>query len=103
MEPDELLAALKQIEKAMGRENTGRWYTRVIDIDIIDLNNAAYSSDRLNLPHPQMGVRSFVLYPLREILPSYVHPVSCLSIDNMVKMIRDDLGIQKLGVALWQL
>jgi len=103
MPPEELLSTLKHIEKRMGRENSGKWYTRVIDIDIIDYNNEMFESDCLTIPHPQMANRSFVLYPILEINPNYKHPVSCLSIDNMLKILKDDLGIKKLGVPVWQL
>lgn len=102
MPPSELLSCLKHAEKKMGRTNTGRWYSRVIDIDIIDFNNVSYISDNLTIPHPQMHHRIFVLQPMMEILPSYIHPVSCLSIENMVKMIKDDLGIKKTGELLWR-
>lgn len=49
----------------------------------------------LTIPHPQMENRSFVLYPIKDINLNYKHPVSCLSIDNMVKILKDDLGIKK--------
>lgn len=103
MEPEELLVCLKHIEKQMGRTVTGHWYSRVIDIDIIDFNNKPYSSGSLNIPHPGMGERSFVLFPLRDILPGYVHPLSCLSIENMLDLIKDDFGILKVGAPLWRL
>lgn len=103
MEPPELLACLKQIEKKMGRADTGRWYSRLIDIDIIDFNGVQYRDEKLTIPHPGIAERSFVLYPLRDILPGYIHPISCRSIDNMVKNNKDDLGIIKLGELLWQL
>jgi len=103
MQPIELLTTLKIIEQNMGREHTGRWYTRVIDIDIIDFNCEEYSSVSLLIPHPQIEQRSFVLYPLRDIMPGYKHPVSCQTVDNMVKILKDDLCIRKLGVAIWQL
>ncbi len=57
----------------------------------------------LTIPHPQMENRSFVLYPIKDINLNYKHPVSCLSIDNMVKILKDDLGIKKIGVVLWRL
>lgn len=98
----ELLHNLKNIEKKMGRVNTGHWYTRVIDIDIIDFNRKFFKSDKLIIPHPQMHNRSFVLWPLRDICPDYVHPASCRTVDNMVKLVNDNLGIKKLGVAQWR-
>jgi len=102
LEPLELLKCLKYIEKRMGRENTGHWYTRVIDIDIIDFNNKIFESDNLIIPHPQIDKRSFVLYPLNDVKPDYRHPSSCLSSENMVKILKDDLGIKRIGDVIWQ-
>lgn len=100
--PEKLLSAVKNLEKVMGRENTGRWYTRLIDIDIIDYDNIVAEFDGLSLPHKEMQNRSFVLKPLAEIYPDYIHPLSCLNVNDMVKNIKDDLGISKLGVCIWR-
>ena len=99
----QLLQAIKNIEKVMGRTNTGRWYTRIIDIDIIDFNNHVFQSDQLSIPHAEMENRSFVLFPLQEIYPDYKHPIHCRTIDDMVNLIKDNLGITKLGVCTWLL
>lgn len=99
---ESLLYSLKNIELLMGREPSGRWQNRIIDIDIIDYNSEVFSSEYLNIPHPQMQNRSFVLYPLMEIYPDYKHPLSCLGINDMVKNIHDDLNISKLGVCTWR-
>lgn len=101
--PENLLTAVKNLEKVMGRENTGRWYTRLIDIDIIDFDRTVLTLPQLNLPHIEMQNRSFVLYPMAEIYPDYVHPVSCQNIHDMIKNIKDDLGITRLGVCVWRL
>jgi 2-amino-4-hydroxy-6-hydroxymethyldihydropteridine diphosphokinase len=100
--PENLLKAVKNLEKVMGRENNGRWYTRLIDIDIIDYNGIVCEFEGLSIPHKEMQNRSFVLYPLSEICPEYEHPVSCLNVNDMVKNIKDDLGISKLGVCIWR-
>lgn len=100
--PEILLQAVKNLEKVMGRENNGRWYTRLIDIDIIDYNGIIGEFEGLSIPHKEMQNRSFVLYPLSEICPEYKHPVSCLNVNDMVKNIKDDLGISKLGVCIWR-
>lgn len=97
-----LLAAVKNLETVLGRSPSGRWQSRLIDIDIIDYDNKTFQSDKLTIPHAEMANRSFVLYPLREIFPDYKHPLSCQNIDDMVKSIHDDLGIKKLGVCVWR-
>ncbi|ADD68208.1 2-amino-4-hydroxy-6-hydroxymethyldihydropteridine pyrophosphokinase [Denitrovibrio acetiphilus DSM 12809] len=102
MEPEQLLHTLKEIERKLGRTNNGRWYTRVLDIDIIDFNRTVYKYPKLHIPHQQMHKRSFVLYPLMDICPEYVNPESCLSINSMVNIIKDDLGIKRLGAVVWR-
>ena len=89
--PNSLLPLLKSIERKAGRKLGMHWGARVLDIDIIDYNRwrlgwPAHELRRsgcnrgrrprgsLILPHPQMHLRSFVLYPLRDIAPHWVHP-----------------------------
>jgi 2-amino-4-hydroxy-6-hydroxymethyldihydropteridine diphosphokinase len=102
MDAESLLCAVKNIEKVMGRTYTGHWYTRTIDIDIIDYNRSCYKSENLVIPHPQADKRSFVLFPMQDVAPDYIHPINCRSINDMVNNIEDDLGIKKLGDLLWQ-
>ena len=74
--PLELLAILETIETRMGRVKTGeRWGPRVIDLDIIFYGNKIMESVDLTIPHPLMSERAFVLVPLAEIAPGFVHPV----------------------------
>ena len=68
-----LLKQIKRIEKKLGREETIKWGPRVIDLDIIDCDGQKIKSDKLNIPHPEMQKRNFVLLPLSEIEPDYRH------------------------------
>ena len=72
--PEELLALLKDVEAEMGRVETRRWGERVIDIDILAMGELTYESDTLRVPHVDMHRRVFVLTPLAQILPDWVHP-----------------------------
>lgn len=72
--PEKLIDEFNQIENALGREREVEWGPRTIDIDILLYGNAIISSDRLQIPHPLMHERLFVLKPLKEIAPSLVHP-----------------------------
>ncbi len=74
MPPMSLLRWIKQIEIDLGREDVGFWGPRVIDIDILDYNGEIYREPDLILPHPHMLSRDFVMVPLAEIFPQWVHP-----------------------------
>lgn len=73
-EPEVLLDLVKTIETKMGRTATRRWGERLIDIDILLLENKIYQSSRLTIPHKELENRCFVLLPLVQILPDGVHP-----------------------------
>ena len=73
-----ILAETQQIEKALGRvtkSEHGNYTDRIIDIDLIDYNGEIIETAHLQLPHPQMHKRAFVLVPLCEIWPTWEHPI----------------------------
>lgn len=70
----ELLKTLLSIEKDLGRVRQFKWGPRTIDLDIIFFNNEIYNEPDLIIPHPDMQNRSFVLTPLNDICPNYLHP-----------------------------
>jgi 2-amino-4-hydroxy-6-hydroxymethyldihydropteridine diphosphokinase len=61
MVPDTLLRKLKEVESELGRTESGRWGPRVIDLDILFYDDMVYSSPELEIPHPHMHEREFVL------------------------------------------
>ena len=63
-------------EKEIGRKKTFKWGPRVIDIDILSYSNKIINQKKLIIPHPEMHLRKFVLVPLAEIAPYYIHPVN---------------------------
>ena len=69
----------------MQRIRTLKNEPRTCDIDIIDFDGLSVDSEELKLPHPKLHERNFVLYPLIEIAPSWVHPLSNKKIDNLIK------------------
>jgi 2-amino-4-hydroxy-6-hydroxymethyldihydropteridine diphosphokinase len=85
--PHELLSALKDIEKRMGRAGTARWGPRVIDLDILIYGDLVEEGPRLTIPHPRMHERGFVLRPLNEIAPGAVHPSLGKTIEDLYKML----------------
>jgi 2-amino-4-hydroxy-6-hydroxymethyldihydropteridine diphosphokinase len=77
LEPVALMRGLLSVERAMGREREGAVVKgpRVIDLDLLLYGDAVMSTEELTLPHPEMQARRFVLEPLVEIAPEWVHPV----------------------------
>jgi len=74
-EPGPLLVALKGIERAMGRTVTTRWAPRLIDLDLILFGDRVLESAELQVPHPGLASRRFVLEPLVALAPNLFHPV----------------------------
>lgn len=73
--PHALLATCHAIEHQLGRHRTGeRWQPRPIDLDLLAFNDWRYADGGLRLPHPELHRRRFVLEPLAEIAPDWVHP-----------------------------
>lgn len=81
-EPEEILRRIKQIESLMGRaERLGKGFeSRIIDLDILDYKGQVFRFENLAIPHAQMHIRSFVLEPLAEIQPDWIHPFSAQTI-----------------------
>lgn len=69
-----LLHEMQAIENRLGRERTIHWGPRTIDIDMLFYNSDIIRSEQLQVPHPQITARRFVLVPLVEIAPDWVHP-----------------------------
>ncbi len=97
LKPQELLTEIKKIEKKLGRIKTQLNYeSRIIDIDIIFYDNLIYKSEELTIPHKFAHERNFVLEPLNELVPSFIHPVLNLSIRELLA----DLKSPKIGLQI---
>ncbi len=75
LSPQELLTKLLCIEQEMGRKREIHWGPRNIDLDIIFYDDIIINEENLKIPHPDAHNRSFVLGPICEISPSFVHPI----------------------------
>ena len=88
LEPVALMRGLLGVERAMGRDRVGSVAKgpRVIDLDLLLYGDWVMSSEELMLPHPAMGERRFVLEPLAEIAPEWVHPIVGKTVREMLEL-----------------
>jgi 2-amino-4-hydroxy-6-hydroxymethyldihydropteridine diphosphokinase len=95
--PDELLMKFKEIEKRLGRKNREKWGPRVIDIDILFYDDLFLESPEMDIPHPRILERNFVLIPLAEIAPQFVHPVLKKTIKELLDTSPDQKKVVKVS------
>jgi 2-amino-4-hydroxy-6-hydroxymethyldihydropteridine diphosphokinase len=83
--PHELLAFLHEIERRAGRVRTVRWGERTLDLDLLLYGDRVIDTHDLQVPHPRMAERRFVLAPLAEVAPGAVEPVTGCSIAELLE------------------
>ena len=83
LKPEKLLKTIKGIESDLGRGSGIRWGPRLIDLDILLYNDLVVKTNNLEIPHPGVKNREFVLKPLSEIAPDKIHPVLKKSIESL--------------------
>ena len=97
LNPSEILEKIKKIDAAFGRKRSGNGYSsREMDIDILYFDDNIINTENLTIPHPLLHKRLFVLVPLAEIAPDFVHPVLKLSSLEMLNSCDDKSMIKKL-------
>ena len=83
LSPQQLLLQLQKIETELGRQRQQRWDQRPIDLDLLLYDTLTLNEDKLQVPHPHMSFRRFVLEPAAEIAPTLVHPDSGWTIQQL--------------------
>ena len=93
--PMQVMIAILDIEKKMGRIRTVKNAPRIIDIDILFYNKMIIDEEDLQVPHPQISTRRFVLVPLKELSPLFIHPVLQKTIHQLLRVCPDKLAVKK--------
>lgn len=99
LSPQELLTSLLSIEDSLGRVRSIRWGPRTIDLDILFYNHLILRQPDLIIPHPAIAERGFVLYPLCEIAPHFVHPEKGCDIATLLLRYRENGGEKEYPAA----
>lgn len=97
--PQELLEILLETERRFGRTRDVPNAARTLDLDLIDHEGRILDTPALTLPHPRMHLRAFVLRPLAEIAPEWVHPVTGRALCDLVDSLPEDQETQPLAKA----
>lgn len=97
LSPMEVLEKVLRIEQDLGRVRLEKWGSRLIDIDLILFDDLIVDEGPvLQIPHPQMQHRKFVLEPLAELIPHYKHPLLQQTIQELLESLDDNLAVSKI-------
>ena len=94
--PD-LLARLHALETEFGRVRKTRNEARILDLDLIDYDSAHIDTPSLQLPHPRMHLRAFVLYPIADLFPNWRHPVFKKTVSQLISEMPDGQDIRQMA------
>jgi 2-amino-4-hydroxy-6-hydroxymethyldihydropteridine diphosphokinase len=94
--PKSLLSVLREIERSLGRDEENRPGPRTIDLDILFYGERVIDEPGLTIPHPRLHLRRFVLMPLSELDPLFVHPTRQRTVNQMLAESNDQSEVRLL-------
>jgi 2-amino-4-hydroxy-6-hydroxymethyldihydropteridine diphosphokinase len=98
LDPQAVLLQTQLIEKKLGRvRHSGQYSSRLIDLDLLFYDDQIIKNDELEIPHPRIAERRFVLQPLVEISPEFIHPTFNKTIAQLLNACPDRLIVKKLS------
>ncbi len=97
LNPAKILSAIEKIEFVMGRQRTVKWGDRIIDIDILFIDQKTVSTIKLTVPHPYIQERNFVLAPMKEINHTFLHPILQKTIEELYLSSSDQSAVRIIG------
>ena len=97
LSPELLYKACVSIESKMGRVRDEKWGPRIIDLDIIFYDDLVFKERNLEIPHPGLIERSFVLVPMNEIAPDFVHPSLKKSIETLLEEVPNPQQVVRIS------
>ena len=95
---EEVLGKVLQIEDKIGRIRDEKWGERIIDIDILLFNDSIVEKDGICIPHIHLHNRRFVLIPLNEVAPSFIHPKYNKTIEELLSECKDIESVEEYAV-----
>ena len=102
LDPEALLVYLKQLETDLGRTPSERWAPRVIDLDIALYDDRTVQTDALEIPHPRLVERNFVLRPLLDLDPDLRHPVTGERLETLLERV-GEADLTRIAGTGWHL
>lgn len=101
LEPEAFLGGLAEIERALGRTREVRWGPRTVDLDVLLWGDRVIRTPDLEVPHPRMHERAFVLVPLAEIAAEALHPVLRQTVGTLLAALGPTPDVECLGRPAW--
>ena len=93
--PSQMMARMLRIEYLLGRKDKSLKKPRTIDLDLLFYNHEQTDSEFLTLPHPRLHLRNFVLVPMCEIAPTFVHPILHKDVKSLLSECTDSSAVTR--------